>query len=58
MRAALLQKERDFNENFCRRERTMNFGVAWMGLLSNFVTYALQFGVYLLLQKFSLKRCV
>ena len=49
MRAALLQKERDFNENFCRRERTMNFGVAWMGLLSNFVTYALQFGVYLLL---------
>ena len=35
MRAALLQKERDFNENFCRRERTMNFGVAWMGLLSN-----------------------
>ena len=27
----------------------MNFGVAWMGLLSNFVTYALQFGVYLLL---------
>lgn len=49
MRAALLQKERDFNENFCWRERTMNFGVAWMGLLSNFVTYALQFGVYLLL---------
>ena len=49
MRAALLQKERDFNENFCRRERTMNFGVAWMGLLSNFVTYVLQFGVYLLL---------